>query len=231
MSWTLINKQIPMIETLKLHLQQKDESILIEWLGEHPEVLKEEDENGSSGFMLIAYGGLLQVLETAIKIKADFSFHEAIIAGRQDLVECLLEGDSSLVNAYSTDGFAPLSLAAFFDRMEIAEILLRFNANPNLHAINPSKVNALHSAVARRNGALCEILLAHGADVNAVQMQQVTALHSAVHRGDLSLVELLVAAGANLTAKMENGDTPLSIAKREGHQQVAKYLEEKGADK
>ncbi|MFC3972618.1 ankyrin repeat domain-containing protein [Maribacter confluentis] len=51
-------------------------------------------------------------------------------------------------------------------------------------AKNPSKVNALHSAIAKENHELCKLLIEYGVDVNTVQMQNVTALHSAVHRGN-----------------------------------------------
>ena len=135
-----------------------------------------------------------------------------------------LSHDKSYANQYSNDGFTPLSLAAFFNQTEIAKLLLENGAEPNLHATNPSKVNALHSAVAKENYELCKILIDYGANVNATQMQSVTALHAATHRGNLKLIKLLVENGAEINVKMDNGDTAIDIAGKVGHKDVKTYL-------
>ncbi len=214
-----------MIELLKTHIKNKDAEKAMLLIRENPEILNIEDENGSSGFMILAYGGLHDVFEQAKKLKKVFSFHEAIIAGKIESVKAYLEeSSSSLVNTHSNDGFTPLSLAVFFNQTQIAKLLIENKANPNLSATNPSKVNALHAAVAKENYELCEVLLEKGADVNSVQMQNVTPLHSAVHRGNLKLIKLLVESGASIGLKMDNGDTALIIAEREGHHEIKKYL-------
>jgi len=214
-----------MIEKLKTHIQNKESKKIILLIKQNPEVLNLEDENGTSGLMIIAYSGLEKVFEEAIELKKSFSFHEAIVAGKMEVVKNYLEqNNTDLINTYSNDGFTPLSLAAFFNQTEIAKLLVKNGANPNLSATNPSKVNALHSAIAKENYELCEILLAKGADVNAVQVQNVTALHSAVHRGNLELTKLLIENGASMSLKMDNGDTAIIIAEREGHKSIAEYI-------
>lgn len=216
-----------LIELLKTHIQNRDLEKTLTLIKEHPEVINLEDENGSSGLMLIAYSGFKDALDEAILLKTSFSFHEAIVCGKKQVVEQYLnQPDTDWANTHSKDGFAPLSLAAFFDQTDIALLLLDKGADPNLAATNPTKVNALHSAVAKENYKLCKILLEKGVDVNAVQMQNVTALHSAVHRGNLEITKLLMENGADPSLKMDNGDTPLSIANREGHGLVAAYLKE-----
>ncbi len=214
-----------MIALLKTHLQNKDDEKAISLLTENSQILSSEDENGSSGLMLIAYGGLEKVLKYAVDLKETLTFHEAIVCGNIEFV--VKEATATLVNTHSKDGFSPLSLAAFFNRNDIATILLENGADPNMAATNPSKVTALHSAVAKENYTLCTILIEKGADVNAVQMQNVTALHSAVHNGNLELTQLLVENGADSSQKMDNGDTPLSIATREGHTNFETYLHTK----
>lgn len=214
-----------MIELLKTHIQNKDIEKATLLIKQNPEVLSEEDENGSSGLMTIAYSGHKGIFEQAIKLKSSFSFHEAIVCGKIEVINHYFEKpNANLANTHSRDGFTPLSLAAFFNQMEIAKLLLENGADPNLSATNPSKVNALHSAVAKENYDLCKILLEKGADPDAVQMQNVTALHSAAHRGNLQLVELLIQNGASIELKMDNGDTALSIAKRDGHTACALAL-------
>lgn len=222
------SKTNDMIEKLKTHIQNKESEKTISFIKKNPKVLNLEDDNGSSGLMLIAYSGLEKVFEQAIKLKKTFSFHESIVAGRMEAIKNYLEqSNTDLVNIYSNDGFTPLSLAAFFNQTEIAKLLVENGADPNISATNLSKVNALHSAIAKENYELCEILLAKGADVNAVQMQNITALHSAVHRGNLELTKLLIENGASIDSKMDNGDTAPIIAEREGHKSIAEYLSDK----
>lgn len=214
-----------MLETLKSHLQKRDAAQLLDCIRQNPDVLDQQDENGATGFMLLAYSGLPEVFREAVALKKNLSFHEAILAGKADLVEEFLAGKADLANNNASDGFTPLSLAAFFGHTDLAKLLLRHGADPNRAATNAMKVNALHAAVARENLDLCRYLLAHGADVNAVQMQNITPLHAAAHRGNMELTRLLVENGADLSIASESGDTALEFARRDGHAEVAAYLE------
>ena len=217
-----------MVEKLKTHIQNKEVEKAISFIKQNPEVLDLKDENGSSGLMLIAYSELDQVFEKAIDLKVSFSFHEAIVCGKMEILNSYFQNSNvDVANSFSNDGFTPLSLAAFFNQTEIAKFLLAKGADPNLSAKNPSKVNALHAAIAKENVELCRLFIEQGVDVNAVQTQNVTALHSAVHRGNLALTKLLVENGASIDLKMDNGDTALMIAQREGHQQIEEYLKTK----
>ncbi len=214
-----------MIDLLKKHIENKEADKIIKLILNNPEILDEKDENGSSGLLLIAYSGMETAFNKAKELKNSFAFHEAIVCGRMDDIKDSLTHDKSYANQHSNDGFTPLSLAAFFNQTAIAKLLLENGADPNLHATNPSKVNALHSAVAKENYELCKILMEYGVNVNAPQTQNVTALHSAAHRGNLKLVMLLVENGAKINLEMDNGETALNIAQKEGHKEVKEYLE------
>lgn len=214
-----------MIDSLKTYIKDNEVDKIVNLISNNPEVLDETDENGTSGLFLMAYSGIETAFNEAKKLKKSFTYPETIICGRIDDVTDSLKDDESYANQYSNDGFTPLSLAAFFNQTEIAKLLLEYGADPNLHATNPSKVNALHSAVAKENYELCKILIEYGVNVNAPQMQNVTALHSAVHRGNLKLVKLLVENGAKVNEEMNNGETALSIAIKEEHIDVKIYLE------
>lgn len=216
-----------MIDSLKAYIKNKEVEKIINMISEHPKVLDEKDDHGSSGLLIIAYSGIEEAFGKAKELKKLFSFHEAIVCGKMNSVEDSIKQDKMYVNLYSNDGFTPLSLAAFFDQTEIAKLLLQNGADANLHATNPSKVNALHSAVAKENFELCKLLIEYGVNVNARQIQNVTALHSAAHRANLKLVQLLVENGAEINLKMDNGDTAIIIAEREGHNDVKVYLEGK----
>ncbi|UWX54404.1 ankyrin repeat domain-containing protein [Maribacter litopenaei] len=214
-----------MIQQLKEYLKDRNTIEAFRLISDNPEILDIEDENKSSGFMMIAYSGQDDLFQKAIELKKSFSFHEAIIADKASEVQNYLEQHpDNLINEHSKDGFSPLALAAFFNKMEIATLLLQYGADPNLAATNASKVNALHAAVAKENYELCQTLIEKGANVNLAQMQNVTPLHSAVHRGNLTLVQLLIENGASPSVKMENGDTPHGIAEREGHHRILEYF-------
>ncbi len=214
-----------MIQLLKKHIQNKDAAKIIQLIQANPEVLDIKDDTGSTGFMLIVYAGVERTVAEAIVSKKSFTFHEAIVVGKMNMVKkYLINTDDDIANAWSYDGFTALSLAAFFNQTDIAKLLVDKGADPNLHATNPTKVNALHAAVAKENYELCRLFIEKGVDVNAVQTQQVTALHAAAQRGNLKLIKLLVENGAIVHSKMENGDTSIDIAKREGHRHVEEYL-------
>ena len=173
--------------------------------------------------MLLAYSNLDTAFHKAIELKTSFTFHEAIVAGKIEIVNDYLQ-EIDLANRYAEDGFTPIALAAFFNQTAIAKILLKAGADPSLASKNGAKVNALHAAVAKENEELCRLFIENDVDVNAVQTQNVTALHAAAHRGNLKLVKLLVENGAQIDFAMDNGDTPISIAERDGHQAVVTYL-------
>lgn len=214
-----------MIDQLKIHIQNRESEDIIAVIKNDVALIDEKDENGVSILMTLAYHGLNDALAAAIDLKKSFTFHEAVVCGKMEVVqEYIIYSDFDAINKHSDDGFTPVCLAAFFNQMAIAKLLVAKGADPNISATNPSQVNALHSAVAKQNYELCEFLIENGANVNSTQMQQVTPLHSAVHRGNIELVQLLVTQGALTTASMENGDTPIAIAEREGHLEIANYL-------
>jgi ankyrin repeat protein len=214
-----------MLDAAKTLIQNRDDDKLVKLISADPVVLDQVDQNGTSGLLLIAYAGLPKAFEKARLLKTAYTFHEAIVYGRNQEVANALK-DPSCANTYSNDGFTPLSLAAFFNQTEIAKLLLTNGADPNLQATNSSKVNALHSAVARQNIELCKLFIQQGGNVNACQTQNVTPLHSAAHLGNLELVKLLVDNGADIGSKTDGGKTAMDFAVEDKHDDVRLYLQE-----
>lgn len=205
-------------------IQAKESRQIIQFLEDHPEVIDQKDESGTSAFFLLLYSGEIAAFHKAKGLKKEFDFFEAIVSGKPDLVKEHLLHNPALLNQYSSDGFTPIALAAFFHQTSTAQFLLSKDADPNLQANNPSKVNALHAAVAKENESLIRAFLEKGADPNISQAQGVTPLHSAAHRGRLSIVRLLLDHGADITLKMDNGDDAHTIALRDGHLEIAELL-------
>ena len=152
------------------------------------------------------------------------SVHEAAAMGVVSRLEALLAEDPSLVNAFASDGFQPLGLAAFFGRTEAAELLIARGAEVNTPSRNAQRVNALHAALAGPAPELARSLLAAGADVNLAQQDGVTPLHEAAHNGRADLVQLLLDHGADPSARDGKGRTARDFATERNHQAVLQIL-------
>lgn len=212
------------ISELKSLLNGTDTSLVLSFITSDPGVLREKDEAGTSGLLLVAYHSSHEALQKAISLIKDPGFYEAVVCGLTDEVQEQLAEKPELLHNHAPDGFTPIALACYFERIDMVRMMLEKGADPNIGANNISKVNALHAAVARNNYELCKMLIENGANVNAGQMENVTPLHSAAHRGNLQIIQLLVDNGADINLKMDNGDTTMSIAQRDEHQEVLDYL-------
>jgi hypothetical protein len=71
----------------------------------------------------------------------------------------------------------------------------------------------LHYAVMASNKAMCDLLIAKGANINIQKNDGYTPLHLASARGNAAMVEYLLAKGADMNVKNSAGATPLMLAK------------------
>ena len=81
-----------------------------------PSLVGATDEHGVSAILLAYYTGHADVAKTLLELKPRLDVFEASTVGDADRVRELLTKDPSLANAWSSDGFFPLGLAAFFKR-------------------------------------------------------------------------------------------------------------------
>lgn len=87
----------------------------------------------------------------------------------------------------------------------------------------------LHRAVVKRNTAIVNLLIKHGADVNAVRKDTGTSpLHSAVYYSTPEVVLLLIDNGAEVNAKSKSGDTPLNFALGGERKEIVDIIMDKG---
>ncbi len=206
-------------------------------LRKNPSLVNALDEKGISAVLLAAYHGHRDLAEFLASNKPNINIYEASASGKIEQVRSLLGKEPQLVSSYSADGFTPLHLASFFGHTEIVKILLERKAMVNAVAKNPTKVMPLHSALARGEMPIIELLVTHGADVNATQQGGFTALHAAAQSGNLQATILLLSHGAKIDAKAENGKTPLALTSTEGREagskddrdHVAEFLRDHGA--
>jgi ankyrin repeat protein len=156
--------------------------------------------------------------------RAALTIWEAAALGRDGRVAELLTEDPAVANAWATDGFMPLGLAAFFNRASTARVLLDAGADVHATARNSMQVQPLHAAVAARSAEVIQLLLERGADANARQQVGYTPLMGAAGGGRDDLVSLLLAHGADPSLMSEDGKTASSIALEHGHGAIAARL-------
>ncbi len=84
----------------------------------------------------------------------------------------------------------PLMKCARLDNVPVARRLVE-DGRAKIQARNELGQNALHLAADQASGAMVEILLANGGDVDVVDNQGLTSLHLGARRGDVEIVRAL----------------------------------------
>lgn len=177
------------------------------------------------------------------------TFIEAIQQGNLAQVEQMLQNDSSLVNASTTNGVSAVLIAVYYGEPAIADLLIKQGASLDIFGAaatgqldrlktlieqNPSLVNAIAPdgfqplGLASFFGHLqaAKLLLAHGAEVNSPSnnAQKVQPLHSAVANQHLEIAKMLLEHGADVNAVQQDGYTPLHEAAQNGQIEMVKLL-------
>lgn len=164
------------------------------------------------------------------------------------------------VNAANGYGVTPLSLACTNQSATMVEKLLKAGADPNgvpsgtpvlMMAARTGNVDIVKSllahgadanakesargqtalmwAVAEKHPEVERLLIDHGADVHSHSTSGFTPLLFAAQQGDVDSARMLLDAGANVNDAAEDG-TALVLATHSGHEALALFLLEKGAD-
>jgi ankyrin repeat protein len=127
--------------------------------------------------------------------------------------------DGADVNAKMQSGHTPLQRVAFYDRKEVAELLI--DAGANVNAKDEFGFTALDRAVQLKRFETANLLRKQGGKHGKI--------HSAAYGGDAKGVKEFLAAGADVNAKDKYGRTPLHYATFGGRKEVAALLIDKGA--
>ncbi|XP_013133451.1 PREDICTED: E3 ubiquitin-protein ligase mib1 [Papilio polytes] len=167
------------------------------------------------------------------------ALHHAALRGNPSAMKIMLGKLPRpwIVDDAKDDGYTALHLAALNNHAEVAELLVRGGARPDLQ--NANLQTALHLAVERQHAQIVRLLIAHAADLNICDKDGDTALHEALRHHTLqqlrrlqeardaaalgalahahdkkssaSIACLLAANGADLTLKNKKGQTPLDL--------------------
>ena len=182
------------------------------------------DDDGVSALLQARYHGRLDLVEALREAGTELDVFETAALGDTKRLRELLDADPELVGAWSSDGFTPLHLAAFFGHEEGARLLLERGADPAAVARNAMAVEPLHSAAAARQVGIAQALLEAGADPNARQQGGFVPLHAAGQNGDVELTRLLLEHGADPAARTDDGRTAADFAADSGHVELAESL-------
>src|SRR2546427_341905 len=125
-----------------------DVSRLQALLATNPGLANVRNDRGHSPVLIAQYHRRPEAVAALLAAGPDLDIFDAASVGRTERVAELLDRDPSLVNAYSSDGFYPLGLAAFFAHPDTVRLLLSRGADGAQVARNPMKVQPLHAAAA-----------------------------------------------------------------------------------
>jgi ankyrin repeat protein len=204
-----------------------DEPQALAVIRSHPELSRSRDDDGLTPLMQALYRGF-DDLAAALGRESDQldGFEAAAVGDLERLREVVKE--ASAANAWSSDGFTALHLAAFFGQPEAARFLIQQGADIEAVARNrrfASEARPLHSAVAAQQGEVVTLLLEAGANPNSRQHGGFTPLLEAAQLGNAELVDVLMASGADQGARLDDGSSAADLARKAGNAQLADRLE------
>lgn len=213
---------------LRQAIEAGDHESLERLLAERPE-LAGETEGGVSAVLFALYRGREEIARRLLAARGrSAEVFEAAALGDVEALTAALGEDREARDRHAADGFTPLTLAAFFGRLEAVVLLLEKGADPNLAAADRSGVRPLHSAAAHRDRdaswAVAAALLDAGAVPDVAQRGGWTPLHSAALHGHLELVDLLLRHGADPNPVSDDDKTPADLAREKGHARVVERL-------
>jgi ankyrin repeat protein len=194
-----------------------------------PTLIDARGRTGESAILTAVYHRQKEIVNLLVARGVSLSLFEACAAGEVERVERLVESDRSAINTFSTDGWTPLHLAAFFGHVKIAELLLAQHADVNARSRNHNGNTPLHAALAGNHKMVAGLLIGQGADVNAADGAGWRPLHLAAANNNVEVIKTLVAQGGDVTAPNGEGQTPLSLATEKNHREAAVLLRRHGA--
>ena len=193
-------------------------------LASEPGLVNARNERGHSPVLIAQYHHRREAVALLLAAGPELDLFDAASVGDSARVAALLDRDAAQVNAYSSDGFYPLGLAAFFGHPETVKLLISRGADLQQVAKNPMKVQPLNAAVAGRSMDAVRALVEAGAPIDPQQQEGWTPLHGAVHQGNIEIAKFLLAHGADPKVQNEKGKNALGLAADEGNLEMLKLL-------
>jgi uncharacterized protein len=192
------------VSTIFELIEAGDTARIRELLNRQPDAATARDEHGLSAFMRAAYAGG-EVFDAIRAGDAPLDPFDRIVAGEHESLPA--------PDAWTSDGFTGLHLAAFARNLAAARLLLEAGAEPNVLATASfAQVTPLGTCAFAGANDVARLLLEHAADTELTGDRGGTPLHSAAQNGNRELVDLLLAHGADRHARTASGQTPADLA-------------------
>jgi ankyrin repeat protein len=201
-----------------------DGSRLAALLAQDRALASARNDRGHSPVLIAQYHHRAELVAMLLAADPELDVFDAASVGRTDRVAHLLDQDPALLNAYSSDGFFPLALAAFFGHPDTVQLLLARGADIGQAARNPMRLQALHAGVASGSVDVVRALAAAGGPVNAKQQGGWAPLHEAVNRNNVELVRCLLTYGADPRQQNDEGKSAIGLAADKGYMEILKLL-------
>ena len=197
-----------------------------ELLKQKPELIKARTKKGTTPVMLAMFSRHKEMAES-LAAGIETNIFEATALGRIERVRELLKKDSTLVKAFSPEGFT--ALHGNLNHTDVVELLIDNGADINAVSKNNFMATPLQSALAMGWTDAAKLLIERNANVNCRGDQGGSPLHEAAGNGQIELAKLLLDHGATLNAKDDHGKTPLTIALEYKQTEMAKFLRDRKA--
>ena len=211
--------------------------VLVTYLVQRSEAISLiEAAQAKISFMMKVGVCVLQVGDTVVTSTqsetSDFSFESSLIRSVKDndidVLRFLLDINTS-PDATDNKGLTGLLWASNLGRTKSADLLLKGNANSNLHRGDGE--TPLFLASDKGHSIIILLLLNDNANPNIHHMiDDVTPLFMASQNGHSDIVRFLLKANADPNLCRNDGVTPLFMASQNGHSDIVSFLLKANAD-
>ena len=154
-------------------------------------------------------------------------FEDALDANNPESLAKALAHNESWKDEPLTNGFPPVIMAAYYNRVAVLEVLHAHGAN--LDVADRQGNSALMGAVFKGHGDTVTWLIKQGANVNHQNPQGASALSFAYDYGHQGIFEELLQAGADATLTNPAGNSIAKHVRAQGPAWADTLLEKYGA--
>ncbi len=192
-----------------------------------------------SALLVASEQGHVDIVKALIDANADINsvnsegaspLYTAILNGHTQIAKLLLKNPSiSIETINGSERFMPLQAALIKNNLDIAESLVKHNADINA-PVYVDDFSLIHIATLEKRLDQAAWLLEHGANLDNKAANGVTPTILATSLGSFKSMKWLVEHGANINETNDYGETPLMFAAKDGLTTFVIWLSSKGAD-
>ena len=188
------------------------------------------------------YIDVYRATEIYLKMRGGAALSFAAANNQTQAIELLL--DAGVIQSKEVDGQLAFYYAVHNQQHAAVELLLEKKVKSDV-TMDTYLGSPLHFAAYKKDDALINLLLKHGADVEELNLDEESPLHLAAQVGGAEAVSALLDAGAKIDARTGKEaprpcgppgednrsrlDTPLHLAAHRGHHEVVAMLLNRGA--